>query len=247
MHYGSNRYVRAASGRGFSLIELLVAMAVVALLVTIGASAHSRVQMMADQTQCASNMRQIGVALRMYANANGGDLPGIAHGRPREESWIFTLAPYLDDSNAVRLSPADPLYEEKRRHNSATTYLMNDFIFLERLDPFGEPIPGFPPPSFNNIEHPQRTILAFTERERTSMLGLNLTNDHTHATNWTNWSRVLSDISPDLHRIGKQSSDRTKGSSNYLFADGRVESIPAADMKALIERGINFADPKVHW
>jgi prepilin-type N-terminal cleavage/methylation domain-containing protein/prepilin-type processing-associated H-X9-DG protein len=247
MHSCSNRHVRKSSGRGFSLIELLVAMAVVGLLVAIGASAHARVQMLADQTQCASNMRQIGVALRMYANANGGDLPGIAHGRPREESWIYTLASFMDNSNAVRLSPADPLYEEKRRYDTATTYVMNDFIFLERLDPFGQPIPGFPKPNFNNIEHPQRAILAFTGRERTSMVGFSVTNDHTHATNWRNWTRVLADISPDLHRIGKQSSDRTKGSSNYLFADGRVENIPAADMKALIERGINFADPEAQW
>lgn len=247
MHYCSNRHVRSSCGRGFSLIELLVVMAVIGLLVVIGSSAHSRVTMLANQSQCASNMRQIGVALRMYANVNGGDLPGIAHSRPREESWIYTLAPFLDNSNAVRLSPADPMYEQKRRYDTATSYVMNDMIFLERVDPFGQPIPGFPLPNFNNIELPERTILAFTGRERTDLAFFSVTMDHTHATTWRNWTRVLNCISPDLHRVGRASPNRTNGGSNYLFADGRVESIPAADMKALIERGTNFADPDARW
>lgn len=231
--------------QGFTLIELLAVAAVVGVLLSIMVPIVSGVRSNAVQAACASNLRHIGIALHTYALDHDDQLPHIAHGRPANESWIFTLAPYLDDMNAVRVSPADPLFEEKIQHSSATTYVMNDMIFLQRMDPFGRPLGEIPRLGVHRSN--PRAILAFTGRERTTAAGFSATNDHTHATQWNAWARVIRDISPNLHRRGESNADQTNGKSHYLFADGRVATFSAQKMKNLIDSGINFADPESIW
>ncbi|MFH0963895.1 MAG: type II secretion system protein [Planctomycetota bacterium] len=62
---------------GFTLIELLVVMVIIALLVGLLLPALGRAQEEARKTQCRSNLRQIGLAITMYANDNKGYTPVI--------------------------------------------------------------------------------------------------------------------------------------------------------------------------
>jgi len=65
------------SQRGFTLIELLVVMVIIALLIGLLMPALSRAKEEARRTQCRSNLRQIGLALGMYAGDNGGNMMEI--------------------------------------------------------------------------------------------------------------------------------------------------------------------------
>src|SRR5437764_8885613 len=51
---------------GFTLVELLVVIAIIAILIAILLPVLTRVKQQAQQTACASNLRQIGQAMTMY-------------------------------------------------------------------------------------------------------------------------------------------------------------------------------------
>ena len=82
----SKRMLRPHRKAGFTLVELLVVIAIIAVLVSILLPAIERANSMALQTACASNMRQIGIALHNYAQNFGGWFPRWDGGE-----WVTTI------------------------------------------------------------------------------------------------------------------------------------------------------------
>jgi len=61
--------------RGFTLIELLVVVAIIALLVSLLLPAMSAARAQTKHSACMSNLRQVGFALRAYADDHEGHMP----------------------------------------------------------------------------------------------------------------------------------------------------------------------------
>ena len=238
----TREWLRKASGYrravGYTLVELLVVVTIIAVLAVGIWSAFARAKMMANRAACASNMRTLGTAFLGYAGENSGWLPTTAHLDPGE-SWILQLKDYLGESyDRIRICPADPKKDE-RLAEGGTSYLLNEYTSVDLDDGLGGTLESYR--HLPSLHHPAQTPLLFTTADR---VGLSFTNDHTHSRNWKSWSSVLADIAPDRHRTGEATPQRLNGSANYLYADGRVETIKAADLKEQwFDRGINFAMP----
>jgi prepilin-type processing-associated H-X9-DG protein len=90
-----------------TLIEVLVVITVVGLLMALLMSAVQAAREGARRADCASRMRNIGLALHQHVEARG-TLPG-GYGPPFDASYLFQILPYLEQQalyNAFNLTRA---------------------------------------------------------------------------------------------------------------------------------------------
>jgi prepilin-type N-terminal cleavage/methylation domain-containing protein/prepilin-type processing-associated H-X9-DG protein len=102
---------------GFTLVELLVVIAIIAVLIGLLLPAVQRVREAAQRTACASNLRQMGLALANYHDSAGSFPPGMvddATGNNLQKGGSCGLVPLLAflDQNAwlQRWNPNGPWY-----------------------------------------------------------------------------------------------------------------------------------------
>lgn len=217
----------------------MVVVVIIAILVGLAVPALGGAILAAQRAECASNMRQIGMAMLMYAGENDNRLPETSHTATAGNAWIDLLAPYLSDMDEIRICPADPIGKE-RLASGGTSYILNSFLFVPETDPFGN-VTGPPTNHLLQIKRPSQTIMAFIASDDESRIGSRW--DHTHSGTWETWNDVTADISPDRFARSR-ASDHTRGSSNYLFVDGHVENIAAKVVKARIDNEDNIALPR---
>jgi prepilin-type N-terminal cleavage/methylation domain-containing protein/prepilin-type processing-associated H-X9-DG protein len=191
---------------GFTLIELLVVIAIIALLLSILMPSLGKARSSAMRLRCASNLRQIDLAVRLYVDANNdtypcSDDPNYCLWPGRR--WRPFVEPYLGggiDANnpSVLYCPQDHVSKEKYESTSYA-YSMTFYHTPEQIDDMGNrgDIWGtsLPPvgQKFFNVAKPSAKVLIgewFSNH-------LRVDGDDP---GWFGW----------------------EGSRNYLFADGQV-------------------------
>ncbi|MBN2023459.1 MAG: DUF1559 domain-containing protein [Pirellulales bacterium] len=220
--------MNARRGEGFTLVELLVVIAIIGVLLALLLPAVQAAREAARSAQCKNNMRQLGVGVLRWADLHGNRFPESTHSLGIAEmrrAWVFTLAPYLENVDEIRICPDDP-QGEKRLADFGTSYVLNEYLCVEGDD---ECL------TLDACQATSKTILMF---ESADEMGTSLQGDHTHSRLWfakpgKEWERVQQDICPDRHA----------GTANFLYVDGHVETISAEELGRWTAGGYNFALP----
>ncbi len=211
---------------GFTLVELLVVVAIIGALVALLLPAVQAARGAARRTQCLNQLKQIGIAMHLHLDTHDGVFPRSSHSAfaYREQPWGWALAPTLDPAVDPNNSPMletllqggtyrCPDDERNGKQESgfagyaipAWSYGMNVWFELSKKETGVVELSNAGPTyrRLSSIEATSKTILI-------SELFTGSSGDHLMAHTW------LSGAKPEV------AMNRHAGSSNYLWVDGHV-------------------------
>jgi prepilin-type N-terminal cleavage/methylation domain-containing protein/prepilin-type processing-associated H-X9-DG protein len=236
--------------RGFTLVELLVVMAIIGILIGLMLPAVQSARQSADATKCANNLRQLGIGLTLFAGNHGGYFPQTHHATidpGDEQSWVYTLGPFIENVDQIRVCPRDREAEQWPKQRETTSYVINEYVSMQSYDAQR---------NLHKMKDISHTLTVFegsddryqTAKESDQSL---LLYEHAHPSVWFSernirkklvWWSLIREIQPDRH-WSSYADDRSQGISHYLYADGHVEKLTGDAIHTFADRGENFAKP----
>lgn len=114
----------------FTLVELLVVIAVIALLAALLLPALAGAKEKGRQTACINNVRQQALAVYMYAQDQNDLLPPVAYTDTNGDdvNWPALLDPYINYVSTTHLCPSD-------RSSKQSSFGLNELAFVDLTDP----------------------------------------------------------------------------------------------------------------
>ena len=207
--------------RAFTLIELLVVIAIIAILAGLLLPALSKAKEKAKKAYCFNNLKQMGLAMILYADNNNGRIP-----RGNLPYWWQLYIPFLGGAAATRDQYGRikvytcPSYPNKKQ---VICYVVNAWQFSSPRDMIGSEVVG--PTVVTRVQQPVETVY-FADNESaswrpiftvTNVIGSEDLNDVWSPGHlpYTSGGRTLSGerrVAASRHGLG----------SNLLFFDGHA-------------------------
>lgn len=212
--------------------ELLIVIAIIALLVSLLVPVLADVRKSAMGVECLSHLRNIGQAVTMYCSDHHGEFPLSSHTAGSlvdSAAWLNSLEKYgVTDQD--RFCPLDLNADQK-----LTSYATNEHFepLAAGIDynPFtGQPIPGGRTIVYDNssmIPRPYATIYAYEPDSPGTV-------DHLSTHEFATSDDVADAIAVRRHL----------DAANYLFVDGHVRSWLWSDFSARFSPQTSPFDPR---
>jgi len=117
-HYIGNRHCARPDNirrLAFTLVELLVVIAIIGILISLLMPAMQRARESARRTQCASQLRQMGIGLDNFmtsrgTNARFPDAADEPSATPALPSIAAVLGKFIENNNTALICPSDATY-----------------------------------------------------------------------------------------------------------------------------------------
>ena len=180
--------------KGFTLIELLVVIAIIAILAAILFPVFAKAREKARQTSCLSNIKEIGLAILMYAQDYDETFPWCVVGGG-SYPWVAVISPYVKNDQ-IFACPSD----------SNTAAGRCSYVYNLELN--GYSLSVIHPRILAEIEYPVNvlmvldTIGGWTVAAPRGDIGFN------------SWPTGVTQLQP---------TGRHNGGDNYVFVDGHAK------------------------
>ena len=218
------------AGQAFTLIELLVVIAIIAILAAMLLPVLGRAKEAGRRTHCMNNLRQFGLALKLYTGDFGSQFPHRASkGRWPQQMYDSygrdlkmllcpsetTNAPYTFEADTNNF-PADA---------APRSYLLNGFndyyVWMLNLPPNNWPtldnamITKAAPLKEENVRYPSETVVLGEKRSDAGDYYMDI---------YENGGNDFSGVAEQCRHNGRGPGSQT-GGSNYALADGSARFI----------------------
>jgi prepilin-type N-terminal cleavage/methylation domain-containing protein len=232
--------------RAFTLIEMLVVVAIIGILAALLLPALANAKSKANSIKCLSNTKQLGLSLTMYASDHNDSFPAR---REHPESWMTMLLPYYRAPEILKC-PSDtfpwiPGLDATNKLLIQRSYVINAFNdwfkvrlstndfakYMDHVWPLGMKESAIPQPS---------ETIVFGEKKKGS--------PHVHMDICQgNNGNDVDEVNQNQHKYG---GGLKSGGSDFAFADGSSrflkygQSVSPVDLWAVEDQWRN-APPKL--
>jgi prepilin-type N-terminal cleavage/methylation domain-containing protein/prepilin-type processing-associated H-X9-DG protein len=211
IHSSAHPPPQSAFRRAFTLIELLVAIAIIAILAAILFPVFAKAREKARQTSCASNLRNLGAAVLMYAQDYDEQFPLAAYAGAGFTffTWHDLTDPYSKNTD-IWHCPSSQV-SKKDQGGKVTTHFGYNVRYLTTIQPDFSNANGHTAVSLAAIQSPAETVLLVDAKA--SISGSWCGDDGKF---------LLPPSAADAHCWGRPNPLHSEG-SNLLWADSHVK------------------------